>query len=446
MPSSRLALPRPPLTIRTRLAAIYGGLILATGFALLTVVYLLLRRNVDAKAESIEAELAKKSAAGQVPGAGDTLGPAGKGAGGTGPGGNGLGGNGDKVDIVASQSGYDTLQHLVVVSGISLAGFALLALVVGWWMAGHVVAPVHRITSTARELSWQNLGARIRLAGPRDELKELADTFDAMLARLEAAFESQRRFIANASHELRTPLGIQRTVIQLGLADPSPEELARVRGHLLDANRRTEHLIEGLLLLAQCESGLPHRTPVALGELVGEVVTDHSAAAAAAGVDIRAHISAATVAGDRVLLGQLAANLVRNAIRYNHPGGVVDVSVEPGGLVVANTGPRVPVDRVDELFEPFTRLGARRSGAAEGAGLGLSIVRSIAHAHEGTVAAVARAGGGLEVRVSLPAAESRPGERTPPPRPDSDQDPAGQVPDSSTLSRADNAARNSGCG
>jgi signal transduction histidine kinase len=393
MPSVRippLRLPRPRLTIRTRLAAIYGGLILVTGFALLTVVYLLLRRNVDAKAESIEAELAKKSATGQPP-AGKDLG------------GSGLG---EKVDVVASQSGYDTLHQLVIVSGVSLAGFALLALVVGWWMAGRVVAPVHRITSIARELSWQSLGARIRLAGPRDELKELADTFDAMLARLEAAFESQRRFIANASHELRTPLGIQRAAIQLGLADPSPAELARVRGHLLDANRRSEHLIDGLLLLAQCESGLPHRAPVALDELAGEVLSDHSAAAAAAGVEIRAHLRAATVAGDRVLLGQLIANLVSNAIRYNHPGGVVDVSAESGGLVVANTGPRVPAERVDELFEPFTRLGARRAGAAaDGAGLGLSIVRSIAHAHDGTVAAVARPGGGLEVRVSMPAAD-----------------------------------------
>jgi signal transduction histidine kinase len=371
------------LTVRTKLAAIYGALILATGAMLLTVVYLSLKHNVDAKARAIRLETAKTgvaSAAAKVPG-----GPAGA-----------------PVDKVVSQSASDTLHHLVVVSAFSLAAFTVVALFIGWWLAGRMLAPVHRITATARDLSWRDLGQRIALTGPRDELKELGDTFDSMLARLNEAFESQRRFIANVSHELRTPLGVQRVAIQLGLTDPSPDEVVRVRGHLLDANRRMERLIDGLLLLAQCDRGLPHREPVALHEIAGEAIREHAARAAEARVDIVADLRPVVVDGDALLLKQLLANLVGNGLRYNSTPGRLAVTTRDEQLVVANTGPHIiPDDQVERLFEPFTRF--RPPAAATGsAGLGLSIVRAIVRAHGGTVTAQARAGGGLAVCVSLP--------------------------------------------
>ncbi|MEO3748731.1 ATP-binding protein [Plantactinospora sp. B5E13] len=379
-------MPRP--TIRMKLAAIYGGLILCTGFALLAVVYLLLRRSVDNKAESIAAELAKKpgspadaklDAAAKLVGAKD-----------------------GQVDAVVNQSGYDTLDQLLVVSAISLGAFVLVSLVTGWWMAGRLLAPVHRITATARDLSWRDLSARIALRRRHDELKELADTFDNMLDRLGAAFESQHRFIANASHELRTPLGIQRAAIQLGLDNPSPEELRRVRGHLLDANRRSERILDGLLLLAQCDGGLPHRRPVQLDDVVDDVVAEYTKAAVDAEVQLTVSGGRSAVLGEHTLLRQLVTNLVSNGIRYNHPGGLVELHTAPGLLVVGNTGPLVPTDQVERMFEPFVRLAGAHAGEPNGAGLGLSIVRSIAHAHEATAVARARPRGGLEVRVEFP--------------------------------------------
>jgi signal transduction histidine kinase len=244
-----------------------------------------------------------------------------------------------------------------------------------------------------------NLDERIALAGPRDELKELADTFDAMLGRLERAVESQRRFVANASHELRTPLAIQRAAIQIGLADTSPEQVERMRAELLEANRRTERLIDGLLTLARGERGLDTRDPVRLDEIAEEVVASSRPAAERAGLTIRAAIEPLTVAGDAVLLTQLTTNLLHNAVRYNHPGGEVYVGVSPEqGLTVRNSGPEIPAEQVPELFEPFRRLRTR-TGPADGAGLGLSIVASIAQAHDATVTALPNPGGGLDITV-----------------------------------------------
>jgi signal transduction histidine kinase len=391
LPSLAVRWPRP--TIRARLAAVYGGLILATGFALLTVVYLLLKRNIDAKRGS-GVVIKPGNGVGQGDAKVSALVKA-------------LGVTAEQAHGVADETRYDTLHHLLVVSAMTLAGFTVLAFVLGWWLAGRALAPVHRITAAARDLSWRSLDERIRLRGPDDELKELADTFDAMLARLENAFESQRRFIANASHELRTPLGIQRAAIQLGLADPSPSELDEVRRHLMDANRRSERIIDGLLTLAQSDSGLEERRPVSLGEVVREAVAEQAATTAAASVRLRVRVREAVVPGDRVLLGQLVANLLRNAVQYNHAGGSVEVEVrEDGEIVVANTGPEVPADRVDALFEPFMRLrqrSVRAGGDQSGAGLGLSIVRSIARVHDGDAVARPRPGGGLEVRVRLQA-------------------------------------------
>ncbi|MFC4050456.1 sensor histidine kinase [Actinomadura syzygii] len=309
-------------------------------------------------------------------------------------------------DVVGPKEFHDSLagsQRLVTL--VAIAVIIVLAFAVSWWLTGRLLRPLTRITATARLLSLSTLHERIALTGPDDELKELADTFDAMLDRLEQAIDSQRRFVANASHELRTPLAIQRTAIEVGLADPDPARLAEVRDEMLRNTRRSERLIEGLLVLAQGERGLDARAPVDLASVAEQVVDDHAALAARGGVSVSvsADVRPVTVAGDEVLLTRMAANLVQNAIRHNHPGGRVEVEVSAdGGLTVRNTGPQVPPERVHELFEPFRRLHADRTGSADGAGLGLSIVAAIVHAHGGTVRATAGADGGLTVAVALP--------------------------------------------
>lgn len=294
-------------------------------------------------------------------------------------------------------------QGLILV--LAIVAIAVLAFVLSWWLTGRLLRPLHQITGTARRLSLSTLHERIALAGAPDELKELADTFDAMLDRLEDAVAGQRRFIANASHELRTPLAVQRTAIEVGLAGPTPEQLARIRAELLRNVERSEQLIEGLLVLAQGERGLDTRAPVELAATIQHVIADHQPAAQRSGVTIGAAIRPTRVAGDEVMLARLAANLIQNAIRHNHAGGQVLVQLADGALVVRNTGPEVPPERVGELFEPFRRLHRDRVGSAEGAGLGLSIVAAIAHAHGGTVTASAHPTGGLTVTVALPAAD-----------------------------------------
>jgi signal transduction histidine kinase len=286
---------------------------------------------------------------------------------------------------------------------LAVALIAVLAFAVSWWLTGRLLRPLHHITDTARRLSLSTLHERITLTGPQNELKELADTFDAMLDRLERAIASQRRFVASASHELRTPLAIQRAAIEVGLANPSRAKLALIRDELLRNTQRSERLIEGLLVLAQGESGLDSRAPVDLMTTIDQVIEDHQPAAERRGITITAATHRILVAGDEVMLARLIANLVQNAVRHNHPGGHVLVELSPdGALVVCNTGPQVPPERVDELFEPFRRLHPDRTGSAEGAGLGLSIVAAITQSHGGTVQAVANPDGGLSVTVALP--------------------------------------------
>ncbi|MFE7775448.1 sensor histidine kinase [Streptomyces sp. NPDC057445] len=288
-------------------------------------------------------------------------------------------------------------EQMLVWSVFALLGTAVCAVVVGWWTAGRVLRPVHEMTAKARRLSEHTLDRRLAVVGPDDELKELGDTIDALLARLETAFDSQRRFIANASHELRTPLATQRTAIQVGLDESaSAQEIARTKQMLLDSNRRSERLIEGLLVLARSERGLEEREDVRLGDVVREECERY-------GIDAEVVSSGAVVRGNRLLLAQLVRNLVANAVAYNVPDGTVDVRVEDGGgLVVANTGPTVDASDIPGLFEPFRR-GEGRDRMGPGAGLGLSIVRSIAVAHGGTVTAEPGPEGGLVMRVSLPS-------------------------------------------
>jgi signal transduction histidine kinase len=278
----------------------------------------------------------------------------------------------------------------------------------GWLLAGRMLKPLRDITGAARQLSVANLHERIALEGPRDELKELGDTFDGMLGRLEGAFASQRRFVANASHELRTPLAIMRAQIDVALSEPdvTRTELMATSRVVRDAVDRCERLLDGLFILARSDRGLDSAEQVDLAGSAERALSVVTAAAAERGIELRSSLSPAPVSGDPALLDRLVANLVENAVAYNAPSGWVEVTTKNGGptasVRVTNSGPRVPPERVPYLFEPFQRLSRERTSSGRGAGLGLSIVRSVARAHGGEVSARARAEGGLAVEVELP--------------------------------------------
>jgi signal transduction histidine kinase len=295
-----------------------------------------------------------------------------------------------------------TLAHLLTYSLLSLAGATLLAAAAGWIAAGRILRPVHRLTAAARAASEQNLSQRIDLQGPRDELRELADTFDAMLERLDRAFSSQRQFIANASHELRTPLTVMRTTMDVVLAKPEPTraELASMAADVRQAVDHCQRLIEVLLVLARNDQARALTDPLDLAAVAEDALDGR----AADGITTTTSLDEAPVTGDGVLLERLIANLLDNAERYNVPGGTVTISTASdngASLVrVVNTGRVVPPGQVDRLFLPFTRLDDRTRH--DGFGLGLTLVTSIASLHGGTVAATALPTGGLDITVRLP--------------------------------------------
>ncbi|ARF62777.1 two-component sensor histidine kinase [Streptomyces violaceoruber] len=394
----------PHSTIRTRIALVYGGVFLVLGTALLATVNLASRAGTETEARAIASSVVVVPPGYTVDGPFVARGATG------------------------SPTAYELTDHVTDAAGKQLMNWSFAALLVmtagavgvGWWIAGRVLRPVHAMTAKARRLSERTLHQRIASSGPDDELKELGETLDALLGRLERAFDSQRRFIANASHELRTPLATQRAAIQIGLDDPSPEDLARTRQTLLDTNRRSERLIEGLLVLARSERGLAadEREPVRLDQVVQEEAARHPAirgadtgpeAAARGGPDggeapaVKVVAAACSVRGNRLLLAQMVANLLANAVTYNVPGGSVEAVLSGEGvLLVRNTGPVVSEADIAGFFEPFRR-GEGRDRMGPGSGLGLSIVRSIAVAHGGTVTArPGPRGGGLAVTVRLP--------------------------------------------
>ncbi len=303
----------------------------------------------------------------------------------------------------------EDLRRFLTQGGIALALLALLSLAAGWWVAGRVLGPLQVMTRRVRDLSAQTPLGRIGLQGPRDELQDLADTFDGLLGRLDGALAADRRFVANASHELRTPLAIQETLLDVALADPNANEasLREMAERLRQVNGRSKRLIDGLLALARSQQGLGRWERVDLAAAVADAL--QMSVPEACAVDIHEDLRPAVVRGDPALLERLAGNLVENAIRYNVPGGWVRVRTESDGgrvwLHVANSGPVIdPVD-VAALFEPFRRGRRDRTESRRGTGLGLSIVRAIAGAHNGTATAKARTDGGLEVLVELPLAE-----------------------------------------
>jgi signal transduction histidine kinase len=317
-----------------------------------------------------------------------------------------------------------TLHTMLIASLVSLGVVGGIAAVLGWFLAGRALRPLQRITATARRVADRSLHERIALDGPNDEIRELADTFDAMLERLDRSFDSQRRFVANASHELRTPLTINRTLIEVALEDPHANEAMRQLGAtLLEVNQRHERLIDGLLTLASSDQRVSDPSPIELADIAWRVAAESMGVALEAGVDIRTRLRPAPAYGDPVLLERLTQNLVDNAIRYNLPEDgwvtltteLLDCSVQ---LTVENSGPDVPPDEVPGLFEPFRRLTSTErladpatASAGRGAGLGLSIVRSVAQAHGGDVDAWPRKDGGLAVRVRIPVAREVPGNR-----------------------------------
>ncbi|MFC5750608.1 sensor histidine kinase [Actinomadura rugatobispora] len=305
---------------------------------------------------------------------------------------------------------------LITQGAIALAVVGGVAAGLGWLIAGQMLAPLHRVTDTARRIAGapaadKGLHERIALDGPHDEVKELADTFDTMLERLDRSFDGQRRFVANASHELRTPLTVGRALVEMAMHRPSASPDVRQLGqNLLDINLRHERLITGLLLLAGSEREVTDPAPVDLADIVGHVAAQTAMEAGRAGITVHDEPGEAPTSGDAMLLERLVQNLVENGIRHNTgEGGWVRVAsrTRPGGelieLVVTNSGPRVAPYEVPALFEPFRRLGPDRVITAKGAGLGLSIVRSVARAHGGDVTARPREEGGLAVTVTLPA-------------------------------------------
>jgi signal transduction histidine kinase len=314
----------------------------------------------------------------------------------------------------------DTLNSMLRASLVALGVIGVVAGVFGWLVAGRALDPLQRVTATARRVADRSLHERIALEGPNDEIKDLADTFDAMLERLDRSFDSQRRFVANASHELRTPLAINRALVEVALDDPNANELLRQLGsNLLAVNQRHERLIDGLLTLASSEQGITERVPVDLADIAHHITTESQVAAHAARLEIRTDLQTAPVIGDPVLLERLVQNLFDNAIRYNlseHGEITVTTDTVDGAarLTVENTGPSVAPYEIPDLFEPFRRLqsterlaASTRATPSQGAGLGLSIVRSVAHAHGGEAQASSREAGGLSIQVRLPLAAER---------------------------------------
>jgi signal transduction histidine kinase len=300
-------------------------------------------------------------------------------------------------------------QQLLIVSGIALAVIAVAAASIGWLIAGRVLRPLRTITAAARRISASSLNERLALQGPDDELKELANTLDNLFVRLEASFDIQRRFAANASHELRTPLTRERTLLQVTLADPAATTATwqAVSRDLLASNIEQERLIEAMLTLASSEAGPGETECLDLAAITSEALAAARPAISRLGLNVHADIQPAILDGDPLLVRQLAANLIDNAVRHNISGGDIQVAtgiIDAGAVLsVSSSGRVIPAAEVGRLFQPFQRLGPRPARRDGGHGLGLSIVRAIATAHAATITAQPRPGGGLAIDITFPA-------------------------------------------
>jgi len=382
----------PRRTVRLRLTVMYGVLFFVCGALLLAL------------ADGVTVHASAKVSRG--PAASGFRPPA------VPPGIGNLNGRSSAVPVDAS------LPHqLVVAALIALGVMTVAALALGWIMAGRALRPVREMTAAAQRISEQNLHERLALTGPDDELKELGDTMDGLLARLESAFTAQRRFVANASHELRTPLTTMRASLDVALAkpEPVPAQTAALAARLRAELDRVDALLEAFLVLARAQHRhLPGFAVLPLDYLVGAALADQAAAIAAMNLTVQdiSGPGGAWVAGDPALLSRLVGNVIGNAVQHNADGGWITITTQTDGgrasLVVENGGQVLEQGQVDELAQPFRRIGADRTGSDKGSGLGLSIVAAIAEAHGGTLDLRARDGGGLRVRVELPSAATGP--------------------------------------
>jgi signal transduction histidine kinase len=311
------------------------------------------------------------------------------------------------LSLVAPTANGDLIAALRIAALVAVFVAAVGAVVLGWLAAGRALRPVRTITEAALNASELRLGQRLALTGPEDELKALGDTFDLMLERLDAAFTSQQRFVANAAHELRTPLTAMRTAIEVTLSKPerTAGQLEEMAERVHRALQRAEATIEALLTLATSELGPTVSEGVDLATAAEDALDSVRAVIEQREIRVEASLEPAPTSGDRVLLERMIANLVENAVRHNHPGGTVWIRTyrETGGSVfeVANTGPELPAEQIAVLFEPFARA-EQRVNFDEGIGLGLSIADAIARAHDARISAHERSGGGLELSVSVP--------------------------------------------
>ncbi|HEY2304345.1 MAG TPA: HAMP domain-containing sensor histidine kinase [Streptosporangiaceae bacterium] len=394
----------PRRTARLRLTALYGGLFLACGTVLLAVAYLLVKvtGNPTGSGDRLRAQLAnpaaaRSSSAGQrfqlpVPISAGQL-----------------------HQMQAAQKLASTrvvnavLRELLARSPVALAIVTVAALVLGWIVAGRILRPLSTITTAARRISASNLNERLSLSGPDDELKALGDTLDDLFARLEASFQAQRHFVANASHELRTPITRERAMLQVALDDPgtTAQTLRATIREVLASNAEQDSLIDALLTLATSEGDVDQREPVNLGAVANAVLLTPRPEIRCLGLHVEAITQPATLHGDPLLIERLVANLADNAVRHNIAGGSVQVTTGTSRgravLSVASTGPVIPPGQVDQLFQPFRRLSAHRASNVSGHGLGLSIVRAIATAHGATITTEAPPGGGLSIKVTFPS-------------------------------------------
>ncbi|MEU9559489.1 sensor histidine kinase [Streptomyces fumanus] len=384
-----------PRRARARLTLLFGVLFLATGAVLLTITYLLVDNSagrfvsVHTGGPDQEPEVEIRPGPGPFPGL--------------------RGGLGDLARELRAQAArqHDAQMHdLLVQSGVALAIMAVISMVLGWLVAGRILRPLRTMTASIRQISAHNVHERLAVDGPADEMKQLADSVDGLLGRLERALESHKRFIANAAHELRTPLTLERALLEESLIDRDAgvDSFKANFERLLKISKQQGSLLESLLTLANSERGVDRSDPLDLADLTEEALLTLRPRAELRGVRIDGESAPAPTAGDAALVDRLIVNLVDNATYYNVPGGYVEVTThstaEHAVLTVSNTGPDVPPDQVDRLFEPFNRL--RRTTGDGHHGLGLSIVRAIATAHDATLTAQARPDGGLIVEAAFP--------------------------------------------
>jgi signal transduction histidine kinase len=384
----------PRSTVRGRLMLLIGSVLFASGALLLAVTYVQVAHRGTVNVVEAVPSPEKVTSPERVPS--PEAGPT-KGGGVSGPG----------KAVVEHQHLVD-LKAQLAASGVALALMAVFALVLGWLIAGRVLRPLRTVTAAAQQISAEHLDRRLAVEGPRDELKELGDTIDGLLDRLQDSFESQRRFVANASHELRTPLTVSRALLEMIIEDPNAtvESFQATCRQVLEEGEQQEQLIDSLLLLARSQRGLERREPLDLALLTADVLETNEAEASARGLRLEHSLQPAVLSGDRRLLERLVSNLVVNALRHNAPQGRVLVAVRGDGshavLAVTNTGPPVPPEDLERLLQPFQRMSKERTGEHDGLGLGLSIVQAIAKAHDATLAVRTLAGGGLEAEVSFP--------------------------------------------